>query len=119
MSTDRYQIGVRDYIDYHRDGYLAVWGLVPEGETPTCPTRRRNSARPCGAQSPGDRPGPAFGPHDVRHAHVDREGCHGISMIFEGFNQEGISGSVPLVAPIRFGKSDCRAAYGPKRFRAL
>ena len=32
MPQDRYQIGVQDYIDYHRDGYLVVRGLVPDTE---------------------------------------------------------------------------------------
>lgn len=32
MPTDRYRIGVQDYIDYHRDGYLVVRGLVPDAE---------------------------------------------------------------------------------------
>ncbi len=32
MSEDRYQISVQDYIGYHRDGYLVVRGLVPDGE---------------------------------------------------------------------------------------
>ena len=32
MSTDRYRIGVQDYIDYHHDGYLVVRGLVPGAE---------------------------------------------------------------------------------------
>ena len=32
MPESRFQIGVQDYIDYHRDGYLVVRGLVSVGE---------------------------------------------------------------------------------------
>ena len=32
MPEDRYRIGVQDYIDYHRDGYLVVRELVPDTE---------------------------------------------------------------------------------------
>ena len=32
MPESRFQIGVQDYIDYHRDGYLVVRGLVSDGE---------------------------------------------------------------------------------------
>ena len=32
MSVNRYQISVQDYIDYHKEGYIVVRGLVSEDE---------------------------------------------------------------------------------------
>ena len=32
MSVNRYQISVQNYIDYHKEGYIIVRGLVSEDE---------------------------------------------------------------------------------------